>query len=457
MAKKPYLQIEIDEHSADAGVITRCEAFWDSISSRQDITVEKPAVPYRPVLKTCNGRIVYIPAMSDHAYAIAASFRACGMNAEVLERPDGETVRIGRRFVSGKECYPCAITTGSMAKMVMSDRFDPDRSVFFMPSGTGPCRFGQYNVLQRLVLDDLGMHKVPIYAPNQDDSFYEELGIIGKDFSRYAWQGVLYVDLLQKCLHEIRPYEVNHGETDGIYRHYLAGIDRAMKSGNGKIPDLLDNAQADFLAVKLREEQRPLIGIVGEIFVRHNTFANEDVIRKIEALGGQVWLAPVEEWICYINRMGMRKSGIKLQTQGIRPEYIKDFIRNYLTGTVQKRIERQYSSRLAGRFRTIHEPSTAAVLAKASPYIDDSFEGEAVLSMGKAVDFINHGASGIVSIMPFGCMPGTIVSALMKTLKQDFGIPCISNAYDGLEATGSCIQLEAFMHQAHEYMKSGNP
>jgi len=28
---KPYLQLEIDEHSADAGAITRCEAFLDSL------------------------------------------------------------------------------------------------------------------------------------------------------------------------------------------------------------------------------------------------------------------------------------------------------------------------------------------------------------------------------------------------------------------------------------------
>jgi len=31
MDPKPYLQLEVDEHSADAGVITRCEAFFDSL------------------------------------------------------------------------------------------------------------------------------------------------------------------------------------------------------------------------------------------------------------------------------------------------------------------------------------------------------------------------------------------------------------------------------------------
>jgi predicted nucleotide-binding protein (sugar kinase/HSP70/actin superfamily) len=71
--------------------------------------------------------------------------------------------------------------------------------------------------------------------------------------------------------------------------------------------------------------------------------------------------------------------------------------------------------------------------------------------MGKAIDFVKNGASGIISTMPFGCMPGTIVSALLKGLKEDTGIPCLSIAYDGAEANCSEIQLEAFMYQAYEY------
>ena len=44
--------------------------------------------------------------------------------------------------------------------------------------------------------------------------------------------------------------------------------------------------------------ERPLIGMVGEIYVRSNVFSNENVIKKVEELGGEVWLAPFGEWIC---------------------------------------------------------------------------------------------------------------------------------------------------------------
>jgi predicted nucleotide-binding protein (sugar kinase/HSP70/actin superfamily) len=34
MGTKPFLELEVDEHSADAGVLTRVEAFLDSVNLR---------------------------------------------------------------------------------------------------------------------------------------------------------------------------------------------------------------------------------------------------------------------------------------------------------------------------------------------------------------------------------------------------------------------------------------
>ena len=43
------------------------------------------------------------------------------------------------------------------------------------------------------------------------------------------------------------------------------------------------------------------MGLVGEIYIRANNFSNEDVVREMEALGGEVWMPPIGEWILYIN------------------------------------------------------------------------------------------------------------------------------------------------------------
>jgi predicted CoA-substrate-specific enzyme activase len=457
MSNKPFLQIEIDEHSADAGVITRCEAFLDSISGREKFTVKKPRniIPLS-ISKGPSDKIVYIPRMSDHVFGIAAAFESCGLGAEVMVVPDAESVKIGRQYVSGKECYPCAITTGDMVRKTMADDFDTSKAVFFMPSGAGPCRFGQYNVLHRMVLNEIGLPQTPIYAPNQDESFYSDLGIVGKEFSTQAWKGIMAIDLLQKCLHETRPYEINKGESDGLYNEYLKKIHRALLSSNGAMPELLDKVARTYSDIPKNREDRPLIGIIGEIFVRHNAFANEDIIKKIEDLGGEVWLAPIEEWMFYVNLMGLRKSVTRFRNGSFTRQTMKDITGTLISRFVQKRIEHEYSTSFKGVLRNLKEPSTSEIMKSAAPYMHDSFEGEAVLSMGKAVDFVKRGASGIISAIPFGCMPGTIVAALLKRFKQDHGLPCFNAAYDGAEATCADIQLEAFMHQSHEQMHKNN-
>ncbi len=452
MSDKPYLQIEIDEHSADAGVITRCEAFLDSISSRKETPLnEVRKLSILSINKDTSNKVVFIPRMSDHAFALAAAFKTCGLDAEVMDTPNSDSVKLGRKYVSGKECYPCAITTGDMVKKALSDDFNPDRSVFFMPSGAGPCRFGQYNVLHRMVLDEIGFPKVPIHSPNQDEAFYTDLGIVGKDFSKQAWMGIIATDLLMKCLHETRPYEVNKGETDEVYKKYLFKIYETLLTNSSLMMDLINEMRKSFAGIPRNKEKRPLIGIIGEIFVRHNSFANEDIVRKVEELGGEVWLAPLEEWIYYVNQMGLRKAMVRLRNSSFSKKTINDIFMTMITTHVQKGIDKKFSAPFEGFLKTVHEPSTKQILRNAAPYLDDSFEGETVLSIGKAVDYVKKGASGIISAMPFGCMPGTIVSALLKGVKEDWGIPTLSASYDGAEATCSGIHLEAFMHQATEY------
>jgi predicted CoA-substrate-specific enzyme activase len=443
---KPFLHIEIDEHSADAGAITRCEAFLDSIDNRK---LAPPAEDSsRRVVRMPNlkGRTVYIPSMSDHAYVLAAAFEYSGVSAEVIPPSDKETVDVGMRFVSGKECYPCVVTTGDMVKLALSEGFNPSRSAFFMPSGSGPCRFGQYNVFHSNVLKSLGMEDVPVFAPNQDDGFYQDLGIVSGDFIKNSWKGIVATDLLTKCLHETRPYETEKGAADALYAECLGKMCNSLRGADGRLEDVLAAIRKDFEAIPRYKEKKPLIGIIGEIFVRCNKFSNEDLIRKIEALGGEVWLSPFDEWIYYIAFTGRRKALIKKEYSAIINSLIKQFYKN--------RIEHRYSQYFEGYLKTLKEPTIKEIIKKAAPYVHNSFEGETILSIGKAVDLAERGASGIVNAMPFGCMPGTIVTSLMRGLGRAYDMPSISIPYDGTESSTTEIQLEAFMDQAKNKMKA---
>ena len=452
MGPKPFLHIEIDEHSADAGAITRCEAFMDSIQNRvagliepQKKREEKIPISARGSTKRVQ-RIIYLPRMSVHAFGIAAAFEHSGIRAEVLPESDRETIDLGKKYVSGKECYPCLVTTGDMIKKVMQPDFVPERSSFFMPSGTGPCRFGQYNIFHKTVLENLGLPHVQIFSPTQDTSFYKDLGIVGKDFTLQAWKGIIAYELLTKSVHETRPFERSRGDADALYDMYVQKLYEALRGKNGNtVESVLSDLKSDFAGIPRQAEEKPLIGIIGEIFVRSHSFSNENLVRKIEALDGQVWLAPIEEWVYYVNLMGMRKALIKKDTSALISFFLKKFF--------QKRIEHRYSRFFSGFLKTLHEPDTRELLRKASPFVHSSFEGETILSIGKCIDLIERGASGIINAMPFGCMPGTIVTAILRGITREYGIPCISIPFDGTESPTVEIQIEAFMDQARAYRR----
>jgi predicted nucleotide-binding protein (sugar kinase/HSP70/actin superfamily) len=81
-----------------------------------------------------------------------------------------------------------------------------------------------------------------------------------------------------------------------------------------------------------------------------------------------------------------------------------------------------------------------------------SFEGEAILSIGKAIDFVRQGASGLVNTMPFTCMPGTIVNAVLKRCREDHhNVPLLTIAYDGQQDGNTKTRLEAFVYQVRHY------
>lgn len=441
---KPYLEIEIDEHSADAGVVTRLEAFLDSL--RNSKTAALPVLKKRTDFRIPSGnhRKIYIPPMTDHTLAVAAAFKACGVEAEVLPDSDQETLIWGRKLTSGKECYPCILTTGDMVKLINRKNFDPDRSAFFMPSGTGPCRFGQYHRFHRLVLDDLGFPQVPVYAPDQSETLYRELGMVGgSDFTRLGWQGIVAVDCLEKKLRETRPYEKNPGETNEVYHTYLSKIAEAIAS-RGDLVEVLQAARTAFDAIPVENPgSRPVIGMVGEIYTRANKFANEDVILEVEALGGEAWLPPIAEWILYTNYTAIWRA--------IWLRKYSNLLELLLTHRVQTKLEHELEHTFKGSLRNYGEPPIRTTLKNAHPYLHPSFEGEAILSLGKSKDYWSKGACGLINIMPFTCMPGTIVNALLKRFREDHqNIPFLNLSYDGQEQTNTRTRLEAFMYQVQQ-------
>jgi len=442
MGAKPHLLLEIDEHSADAGLITRCEAFLDTLGNlaRHGGTRVVRSVPHVPRQFT-NHRKVYLPNMSPHAYPVAAAIRSVGVEAVVMAPSDDESVYWGERHTSGRECYPCLLTTGDMVRQTRRPDFDPAKSAFFMASTDGPCRFGQYNHLQRCVLDKLGLEEVPILALEQDSEYRKVVQEIGPRFERRAVTGVMVVDVLEKLLLEKRPYEENPGETEKWFWDSTHKACDVLEKNPRDIWDLLPELARSWTAIPAKTRpRRPLIGVVGEVYVRTNAFANRDLVKSIEALGGQAVVPTLGEWIQY-SRLVQSQRNRDLKQYG---KMLGDSLATWVLWNDEKRIYRAFGRKT--------DPSPAKVIEQARPYLDPSFQGEAILTVGKAVELIHQGAAGIVNTMPFTCMPGTICAALLKRVREENGeFPMLNMSFTGQQTTNDQARLEAFIYQARAY------
>jgi predicted nucleotide-binding protein (sugar kinase/HSP70/actin superfamily) len=437
--------------------------------------------------------------MCDHTLTLAAALRAAGLQAEALPPSDRETVELGRSQTSGKECYPLILTVGDFLKLTSRPDFDPAASALFMPSSTGPCRVGQYSRYLSLVFKRLGLNEVEVLSLDQTGGMYERLDEAGStrggSLSRDIWRALASVDLVQKALFRVRPREARPGAAEAAYRESLADLERAFDAGSPsgvrkalarsreRFQEALDapwragaglgegrgglylpgggngsgngagngsgngagNGPGNGRARPGALPELPAVGLVGEIYVRCNEFANEDVIRRLEAFGAEIKAPPFTEWVLYtgfVNNMRARRGG-----------HLGKRLKTRLTMMVQDWELSRLSAPFEGFFPGgTKEPPVSEVIRLGEHFLDRAFQGEAILSLGKAVEMYRHGARGMVNIMPFTCMPGMVVGGLSTRLRDLCGgLPLLNLAFDGQSQTNTQARLEAFMYQVSHF------
>jgi predicted CoA-substrate-specific enzyme activase len=440
MGAKPHMILELDEHSADAGIITRCEAFLDSLPKR-DRRYSEAVVPAGG-----NGfkRKLLIPRMADHAETFAAAFRACGLDAEVLAETDSRSLELGRKLTGGRECYPALLTSGDLARELEKPGVDPDRIAFFMPTSGGPCRFGQYHHLHKQLLENLGYGDIPVYSPNSDDS-YAEFPETNGNFRRLAWRGFLAVDYIQKFLLKTRPREKETGAANKIYHHYLGEMIRDLENGGKLLPEIVRDAFFSFKEITNHDsDYLPVVGVVGEIYIRNNRFSNNHLVEKLESLGVEVDLANFTEWIHYTTDMYKQDS--------LRKRALRDLLDACLQDYFQKKDERLILKHIHRSLNGEIESPISEQLENAMPYLPLSVGGEAMPAIGKAIDMYKNGCSGIVNTMPFTCMPGNIINAISSRISEDHeGFPWLNIAYEGDSGENDLVMLGAFVESVRAW------
>ncbi len=420
-----------------------------------------PFIGHRHVRRTIKsdhplaGKKVYIPIMAEGSSEVfAACFRWLGIEAYATPPSNARTKELGAKFTSGDECYPAKITVGDFLRIIEQPGFDPARAVFFMPTAEGPCRFGQYAPFLKKVLRDAGYGDVQVLSPTSENG-YAGLGDVATPFQRGGWRALVCGDILNRALLKTRPFETTPGTAENAYAESLCDVCATMEQSCAdagcqlrSLVESLTRARDRFRKVPARyATDVPLIGIVGEIFCRLNTFSNENLVRKLESYGAEASLSHIAEWVMYTNAEQKRR--LRLRGRGTSLEMLGALIRTH----VQHADEHALFAPFQEDFEGYEGPADVQeILDLAWPYLPSSGAlGEMVLSVGMAAYHALHGADGIIDISPFTCMNGIVSEAIYPKLSQAYGGVPIRNFY--FDGTQSDLDrdLGIYLELAHSY------
>jgi predicted CoA-substrate-specific enzyme activase len=437
MGNKPLGQLEIDEHAAEAGIITRLEAYVDTIESHAQAT-KKFEAPDRDIYRGSSttitlGKTLVLPRMGPFIDVITAALNACGARAITLPEPDERNLLYSNQMSSGTECLPYRVTLGDFLRFCHENGKNLKDYEGLMASAYGPCRFGKYVTEQSLALRELGFD-LPMRASVANNG-YRDLNLT-PDFLRLALNCVFATDGLQRLLWRTRPYEKEAGSAEILFDEYLVRISKRV-ARKENFDDVLQQATADFKQlIDPGLPRRPLVGINGEIFLRSNRFSNRDLVKECEKAGLEVIVAPVGEWGHYVTHRHLED---KLKDRKLK---------KILTGYLIKRTLERDAHRIARCYREMipdKEPSIADVLAKSKRYLSPRCGSEAILSIGGGVDWLeNPEFAGVISVMPHGCMPGGIVAAMSEKFSTEYQKPWISVTYDGFLENNNAARIKEF-------------
>ena len=422
------------------------------------------------------GKTFLIPEMNRiGCHLLAGVFRGFGINALVMETYKG--LDMGLEYSSGKECFPCQVTLGDILyfmkreKEKKGDAFVPEDYVYFMPEASGPCRFGMYNKYQRIVLDSFPqLDRIKIGSLTTGDGYSLD-GIIDPelvgDLRKSAFFTVVVADILDRLLWRIRPYEREPGMADSFIEKSMHEMSHTFeaygaKKDFDKILDKLEEIVAEGKEIINPDiPPKPLIGIVGEIYLRCQVHSNQDLIKVLERHGAEVVNASITEWVNFISydRLKEAKTEFRFNLKQFQPnrmwKNLKDIVRYKGELGYQEWRQRQVYRRieplidLAADHRVEH---LEAVLKEDDIYSFD-IGTEACLSISGILEYTKEGFNGVVNVYPFTCMPSTCTSAVISPIMSRLGIPYLDTPYDSSYQPGREAAIRTFMYQAHQNMK----
>lgn len=355
---------------------------------------------------------ILFPNMVDiHFRLLQNVLEQSGYHARLLTNEGSQVSSTGQKYVHNDTCYPALLTIGQMISALESGGYDPDRTALVLPQTGGGCRASNYVSLLRKALRDAGYPQVPVISLNLqglDDSpgFKITLPLLRKMLACMA-----YGDLLMILANQVRPYELQSGQTDQLVDQWIrelsgqfetgAGYDlHAMKRNDGLIA-------RSFHEVPIRRVPKVKTGVVGEIYVKYSALANNHLEEFLRQQDCEIMMPGIMQFLLYAADMPLedvRLYGGKKSTQ-----VLNGVMLTYLTkyeSLVMDAIGLYPEFTVPARYRRLKELAGGLIGTGCKM-------GEGWLLTAEMAELAESGYGNIVCAQPFGCLPNHIAGKAM--------------------------------------------
>ena len=421
----PFLILTVDEQSGEAGLVTRMEAFLDTVSGSAaqrggaaaagNKTLSSTPARFMPPSLPVK-RLLGFPNLGRLGAALATLFNADRERAIAPLPVTKRTVELGAELAPEFMCYPLAVTIGQMREYL-----EAGANTLVMVGGKGRCRLGWYAELQETLLKRAGydFEMITIHSPLPlNKNFRPFAALVGRlledrpaskiiSNAWLAYRKAVYLEAAEKLLYKLRAREKERGGADRAYRVFEAELAeatslRAMQKSFQRFQEYCRTAPRVEGPPPLR------VRLIGEIYAVLENFVNHDLARALGSLN---------------------EIRIEVETEIT--------VLNWL------------------RYNIFHTPGAhwrhRRIAAAAQPYLADLVGGHGQDSVGLTALAPRERIDGVIHLWPFTCMPEIIAQSILTRVVREEEIPILTVIVN--EQTGEAglqTRLESFAHILQE-------
>lgn len=346
---------------------------------------------------------ILAPQMAPYHFEfLQAAFQYSGYDFIVLKDYSKQVVDTGLKYVNNDACYPSILTVGQLMRALDSGEYDLSRTALLITQTGGACRATNYISMIKKALADGGYKDTPLLSLNFN-GFEKQPGFkITVPLAIRAFMGVLYGDLITRCLYRVRPYEIEKGSADRLYEKWNKYLCEDLKHLSfGRYKKNVKKIVEEFDAIPTLDVVKPRVGVVGEILVKYSPIANNDVVGFIESEGAEAVVPDLMGFIYFFcDHANSRHEFLTVSNTRYRVSNMAISLLEWIQKPIAKALE---GTKFGGFTKISHMRELVDGIVSTG-----NIAGEGWFLSAEMLELIESGVNNIICMQPFACLPNHV-------------------------------------------------